>query len=271
MTFAFENKICRALLALATALLLVLTAVMAEAGGWEMYAAGDQANRQGQYEQALVLFTDAIESEHLEDRELASAYFGRAFAYRSIGEYDQALADYNQALKAQPTLAEDELFYSGRILACLGTGDLTLAESDLNKALALSPDSASLINTRGLVLQKKGLYGQALHDHVKAMELSPQMWRAKADLAWLLATCPDERYRDGKQAVAFAEASANIKPDHFTLDVLAAAYAEAGRFDEAVKIMQIAIDTLEKQGRSRLSADLRPHLEAYQKHTPWRQ
>ena len=265
------NHVSRPILTVLFVLAFSLTAVAVRAGGWEMYAAGDQANRHGQYEQALELLTDAINSEHLRDKELASAYFSRAFAHRSLGDYEQALKDYNQALQAQPSLSKDEYFYSGRILACLGTGDLDQAQSDLEKALTLNPNSASLINTRGLLLQKQGRYGPALKDHVKALELSPNYWRAKADLAWLLATCPDEQYRDGKQALVFAETAAKVKPDYSTLDVLAAAYAEAGRFDDAVKIIKIGMETLKTQGRARLLETLRPHLESYQRQAPWRQ
>ena len=241
-----------------------------QAGGWEMYAAGDQANRQGKYEDAVVLLTDAVESEHLMGTELASAYFSRGFAFRSLDRFQEALDDYNLALEAQPSLAEDEFFYSARSLALLGLERYDEAMADADRALDLAPDSAFMISTRGMIRQKNGQYEAAIKDQRRALEISPGLWKAKASLAWVLATCPDEKLRDGTQAVELAERAAKVKPEPYTLDALGAAYAEAGRFDEAVRILELAIGMLEQQGRTGQTEPLKPHLTAYKNRTPWR-
>ena len=143
--------------------------------------------------------------------------------------------------------------------------------ADVDTALKLSPDSASLIDTRGVIFHRQGRYKKADQDFRRALEISPQMWQAKANLAWLLATCPEAEFRDGKEAVMLAESAVKVKPDYSTMDVLAAAYAESRRYEEAVKVMEMAIGVLIQLERKKLSEELQPHLAAYKQHTPWRQ
>ena len=236
-----------------------------------MYSAGDKANRYGQYERAIELLTDALESNHLMDEALSSAYFSRAFAYRSLDEYQAALDDYQSALKAQPSLERDAVFLNARALAYIGLENLDSAMADIQKALTISPGSASLVNTRGVIWRHKGEYAKAEEDHRKALEISPRYWKAKADLAWLKATCPDESFRDGQEAVALAESATKVKPDHTTVDSLAAAYAEVGRYDDAVRAVEMIISVLDKNKREKLMEPLGNRLERYRGHAPWRE
>ena len=243
----------------------------ARASGAELYKAGDRANRYGQYESAARLLTQAIESEYLTGTELASAHFSRAFAHRSLGNFDQALADYDRALEIQPSLIKDEYFLGARAKTHLGLGNLDQAMKDVEAGLNLSPESASLMDARALVFQAKAQYRKALDDFRRALAISPNYWQVKADLAWLLSTCPDAAVRNSGEAVPLAESAAKIKPDYSTMDVLAAAYAEAGRYDEAVQLMEMAIETLNQLKREKLADQLRPHLDSYKNKTPWRQ
>ena len=236
-----------------------------------MYAAGNQANRHGNYEEAIKLLDEAIESGYLMGVELASAHFSRAFAHRSLGDYQMALADYNKAIEAQPSLAQDEYFYAARAEALIGLGELDQAMADVEAALKLSPDTASLIDIRGVIFHRKGSYKKADQDFRQALKINPNLWQAKADLAWMLATCPEAEFRDAKEAVALAESAAKVKPDYLTMDVLAAAYAESGRFEDAIKVLEIALEILNKFERVKLSEKLQPHLAAYRNNTPWRQ
>jgi tetratricopeptide (TPR) repeat protein len=76
------------------------------------------------------------------------------------------------------------------------------------------------------------------------------------NLAWQLASHPDEKFRDGAQAVRWAEKAAGLtqKADPSVLDTLAAAYAQAGRFPEAVATAEQAL-TLAKTARNQALAD----------------
>ena len=88
-------------------------------------------------------------------------------------------------------------------------------------------------------------------------------------LAWLRATCPDEKYRNGQQAVEYAtkvcELTAWKQPWYF--DTLAAAYAEAGDFDKAVEWQKKGMDLAPADQK----ADYESRLKLYQEKKPYRE
>ncbi len=92
------------------------------------------------------------------------------------------------------------------------------------------------------------------------------------DTAWLLATDPDRSIRDGAEAVSLAEWAAELSnhKDPAVLDTLAAAYAEAGRFSEAVKTAEQAIELAGAQRKSTLADSLRRRMKLYQDRSPYR-
>jgi len=87
-------------------------------------------------------------------------------------------------------------------------------------------------------------YPKALADVGEAIRLNPRFTRAYADQAWLLATCADDRYRDGQNAVAAARKACELSAwkDPGYLSVLAAACAEAGDFKEAIRRQNQALE-----------------------------
>ena len=88
-------------------------------------------------------------------------------------------------------------------------------------------------------------------------------------LARMLATCPDARFRDGARARALAERTANLvgQPDAWLLDTLAAAYAEKGDFETAIKWSTKAVEL----GTEEQKEPLRKELESYQQKKAWRE
>jgi tetratricopeptide (TPR) repeat protein len=84
-----------------------------------------------------------------------------------------------------------------------------------------------------------------------------------------MATCPDDRYRDGKRAVELASKALKLKETPQTLDNLAAAYAEAGRFQEAIKTQERAITKLKQEGREKALPEYEEHLSSYKAGKPW--
>ena len=93
-----------------------------------------------------------------------------------------------------------------------------------------------------------------------------------ADVAWLLATSPDSSARDGSKAVELAQlaeqASGGRNP--ITAAALAAAYAESGRFPEAVATAQSALQLAASQNESLLVDALQKQLKCYQAGSPFR-
>jgi cytochrome c-type biogenesis protein CcmH/NrfG len=134
------------------------------------------------------------------------------------------------------------------------------------------------LNDAALAHVRKGEYALARSTYEEAIQLKPEpgdvvsskarRW-VQTNLAWLLSTCPDGAVRDGSRGVTLAEeVVASTPKDIAYLDTLAAAYAEAGRFEEAVKTQQAALAPMTKGNP--LRDEYRDHLKSYKDGKPWR-
>ncbi|MDP2157938.1 MAG: hypothetical protein Q8K68_09550, partial [Nitrospirota bacterium] len=90
------------------------------------------------------------------------------------------------------------------------------------------------------------LYQQAIEDLHRVATSSPESAVYANALSWLLATCPDAKSHDGKEAVRFALKAVNIDKNAQYLDTLAAAQARKGDFKQAIETQQAALDLLRK-------------------------
>ena len=113
-----------------------------------------------------------------------------------------------------------------------------------------------------------GQYDKAIECYNKAIQLDPESVPAYRSLAWLLATCRDETYRDGKRAVEeITKAGEITKWQEYTcLSVLAAAQAEAGDFEAAVEAHTKAIEKAPADRKAAYSV----RLEFYKAGKPYR-
>jgi tetratricopeptide (TPR) repeat protein len=147
---------------------------------------------------------------------------------------EQAAEYYSEYLRTHPKSAWG---YNLRGWTRFEKGDYDNALADYDAVIRLDPRDAVAFNNRGGVWQKKGAYEKALKDYNEAIRLDSREIMGYNSLAWLLATCPADGRRDGKRAVAMARQACTLADwkDPYLLDTLAAAYAEAGNFDEAVR------------------------------------
>ena len=125
---------------------------------------------------------------------------------------------------------------------------------------------------RGNAWYAKEEYDKAIADYDQAIALDPKFAMAYNRRAWLWATCPDEKYRDGKKAVESATRACELTDwkDADSLNTLAATCAEAGDFDTAVKWEEKALGLLAKDDEpSRKDYDAR--LTLYQAKKPYRE
>jgi tetratricopeptide (TPR) repeat protein len=124
------------------------------------------------------------------------------------------------------------------------TGRLDEALASFNAAIGQDNTNADTACSRGDLLVDLGRYSEALEDYARAIDLNPKLQHAYRNGAWLLATCPDESIRDAEGAIKGAQAAleCGYGERHAALDTLAAALANAGRFDEAIGAMQQAIE-----------------------------
>jgi Flp pilus assembly protein TadD len=116
-----------------------------------------------------------------------------------------------------------------------------------------------------------GEFQQAVGHYTEALRLRPDAPDMLNNLAWLLATCPEARFRDGAQAVKFGERACGLT--HYQKNIyvgtLAAAYAEAGRFDDAIATAQKACALASESGDPDLLKKNRDLLALYLKHQPY--
>ena len=139
-------------------------------------------------------------------------------------------------------------------------------------SLSLSPDRGVVHSNLGSALLARGEHAVALRHFVRAVDLDPESPEARNNLAWVLATAPSARLRDGAQALRHARAALDLAvaddPDY--LDTLAAAYAESGQFAEAVTILDRAVAGARAADNAGLAAVLEQRRSLYLRGQPYR-
>ena len=191
---------------------------------------GSVWSKKHEYDKAIADFTEAIRL----DPKYAGAYSNRGAAWQSRGDFDKAIANYNEAIRLDP---KDAVLYYNRGHAWQSKDDFDQAIKDYSKALQLDPKFAAAFYNRGRVSESRGRYDDAVADYNEAIRLDPKYARAYNARAWIWATCPDARVRDGKRAVASALRACELDPTNAAshIGTLAAAYAEVGDFETAIK------------------------------------
>jgi tetratricopeptide (TPR) repeat protein len=122
----------------------------------------------------------------------------------------------------------------------------------------------------GTALLERGQTGDAIFHYEEALRLRPDFLTVANNLAWLLATGPDPNHRDPRAAVELAEGAARSTEhrDPAVLDTLAAAYASSGRFGDATRTLQRAIEIGRSIGDAELVAEFEQRLALYRARRP---
>ena len=224
----------------------------------------------------------------------------RASVYEEMNEKEKALADIDRALKLAPDLTEAMRL---RAVILAGSGKFAEAATQLeqlhretpadenvalqlalfynaakrprkavqmfDKMLAEKPGNADALRGRADALLSMGKQDQAIADYEKVLAQDPKDAEVLNNLAWVLATSPEAKLRNGKRALELATHSAELtsyKQAHI-LSTLAAAYAELGDFDSARKWSQKSVEI----GKESLKEELGKELKSYQANKPWRE
>jgi Flp pilus assembly protein TadD len=157
-------------------------------------------------------------------------------------------------------------------VALLRAGKREDAASELSEAARLSPEHRMARYNLSIALALLGRTDEAVARMAEALGASSQMTPAALRLTWALASGADPALRDGARAVELSEracAQARENPD--CLDAMAAAYAEAGRFDEAVRAARGALAGAEAKGPREQAEAIRARLRSYEASRPYRQ
>ena len=189
-----------------------------------------------------------------------------AVALGQEGRQDEAFAEFRKSLHIYPRDAGTH-FYLGLYLGKHGQADEAIRH--LRLSLRLFPRSPGAEANLGLALASQGRTTEAAIHYRRALEYDPDFVAAQNDLAWTLATAPQPAQRDGAEALRLAQnaCEASNHKDPTYLDTLAAANAEAGRFDEAARWAQAALALAGNDPG--LKKDVAERLAAYEQGKPW--
>lgn len=224
------------------------------------------------FDQAISDFNSALEAKP-DDRPAFKKLRGDAFALRGKSyywknSYDKAIDDFTQALKLQSAISE---ILQKRGVSYYHLNETNKALIDFNDALLLDPKDELSLSGRGLIYLGTGSFLNALQDFEQVIKLKPKASSAYNHSAWILATCPDDKLRDGKKAVELATKACELSKwkKYAFVETLAAAYAEAGNFEQAVKYQKQASNMAGISEDDRTNFQNR--VELYLQHKPYRE
>jgi protein O-mannosyl-transferase len=223
---------------------------------------------EGRADDALMEFQKAVEGRS--DYAQAHANFGMALL--QAGRVDDAVAEYQKALELRP---DDAGFLAGLGTALMQRGRLDEAVAAFAKSVAIRPNVYDVHSNFGIALSRLGRLDDAAAEFLQALALRPDSVTTRRNLAgivWALSASTDESVRNGAKAVELAEKADRLLGgnDPVLVSVLAAAYAEAGRFTDAVATAQRAQQLAAAQGNSAVAAAVQGQLAHYQSGQPVR-
>jgi Flp pilus assembly protein TadD len=193
---------------------------------------------------------------------------------------DKALPDQGLAVGAIRRFAKALDVTPPNILAQIKLGEALIEQgkfdegiAHLNAALQMNPTQVEVHARIAQALARQGKFRESVNEYDETLRCQPDFSSAINNLAWMLATNPDAGLRDGARAVQLAERACEItgRKETIYLGTLAAAYAEAGRFDDAIATAQQACDLAAQSGKPDLLKKNQKLLELYRAHKPYRE
>ena len=264
------------------------------------YNLGNVFFQKGKADQAIVQFQQALQINPA----FAEAHNNLGSALQQKGRVDEAITHYQQAAQIMPGFAEAHnnlgsvLLQKGRVDeaiihfqkalqihpdnaearnnlgGALGQkGRVDEAITQFQQALQINPAFAEAHYNLGKALRQKGRVEEAITHYQQALQIEPDNPKLKNILAWQLATCPQASLRNGNKAVELARQANALTggTNPVILGTLAAAFAEAGQFGDAVQSAQKAIDMARAAGRQDLAGPLNGELQLYKAGRPFHQ
>ena len=195
----------------------------------------------------------------------AHSNLGRVLSLQ--GRFAEAEPHFRKALELKPRDAEIRGAYASALAEQGRTDD---AVKQLRELLGQRPETATRLQLAALLAQaRKPL--EAVAEYRQVLRVKPDEPEALNNLAWLLATCSEQVVRDGGKAVRLAERACRLSgyQEARSLGTLAAAYAEVGRFAEAVKAAQKAIELARNGGDDQLATMGGQLLKLFQAGKPY--
>ena len=182
---------------------------------------------------------------------------------------DEAVPHLEKAIQLSPN-SPNPLNILGEVFAKQGKFDKAI--ECLNEAVRICSDKGELYGNLGTAYMKAGKIDLAIQNLTKAIELEPDNTSALNNLAWVLVIKDNVSAQDANKAIGFAENACKITgyKDPALLDTLAASYAAAGRFADALKTANQAINIAKANNQKDLAIEIQSHITLYQAGQPYR-
>jgi Flp pilus assembly protein TadD len=151
-------------------------------------------------------------------------------------------------------------------------GEIDKAIACWRKTLSLYPDDADAHASLGDALLQKGRVRDAVAHYERSREIDPQWPPVLNALAWVLSTCSDREFRNGPRAIQLAEQANQLSggKNPAFIRTLGAAYAESGRFTDAIDAAQRALELSVAKGDAAFASNLRMDIDLYRMNFPRR-
>jgi tetratricopeptide (TPR) repeat protein len=190
-------------------------------------------------------------------------------ALLKMGQLDAAYLHLRRAIELEPTFVAAYVNMGSLLLQ---NGQAEESHRFLEQALRINPDFVAARSNLANTLLSLGRPNEALYHLQKALESAPYDSEAQKNMAWIMATSPDSRIRNGAKAVELAERANQLTDGRnpLMLIILAAAYAEAGRFSEALSTAERAVQAANDSGDVALAHAARAHIAHYRSGQPVR-
>jgi tetratricopeptide (TPR) repeat protein len=219
----------------------------------------------GQLDEAIAEFRASLRL----NRESAPTHYNLGFALSARGRRDEAIAAFEEALRIDPGYAQAHNNL-GALLQVAGQPEAALEH--YRRAVALRPDNVESHTNLAQLLSNRGDAAAAAGQFGAALSLDGGNVQALAGLAWIRATASNPALRDAAEAIRLAERAdaAGRHRDVTAIDALAAAYAAAGRYEDAVRVAKMGLELATAAGQAAVAAQFRQRVDLYQKGQPLR-
>ncbi len=219
---------------------------------------------EGRFDEAIESYRKAIQI----NPDFPGALNNLGVALAAKGQFDEAIDSYRKAIRLNPNYA-NALDNLGVALTIRGQFDEAI--DNYRKAIQIDPSRPETFFHWGMTLNQSGHTREAVAQYREALRLNPDLAGALNDLAWVLAASPDGQLRNGAEAVRLAEHACELThyAEPLLIGTLAAAYAESGRFPEAVATAEQAEQLATTNRLTKLAEKNRQLLELYRAGKPY--
>jgi tetratricopeptide (TPR) repeat protein len=226
---------------------------------------GNLLREKGQVEQAIAHYRKGIESVP----SFPNTHYDLAVAFQIKGAIKEAIPEYEKAIQLK---SDYEDAHYNLATAFVQTGAWSDAASQYRELLQIHPGQAETQRSLAAVLIREGNVSTALELLRSAAASHPSDAGIANDLAWILATAPDGKLRNGAEAVALAQKACQLtgNQDPATMMTWAAALAETGEFEKAADAARQGLGIATEHSNTVLANQLREQLKCYESKRPFR-